>query len=286
MQRLKIHHLTIYEFSNPVTLQPHRLLIRPREGHDVRIESSKLDISPAHRVRWHRDVFDNSVAVVRFLENAQRLAIDSEVVIQHYEEAPLDFIVEDYAVDYPFEYRKEEQVDLAPFQQLVYAHQQSALRDWLRKLNLLSGKIETYVLLDRLNRFIVSEFKYMVREEPGVQSPEQTLSSRSGSCRDYATLFIEACRFLGLASRFVSGYSHVPELGVGSASTHAWAEVYLPGPGWKGFDPTAGELTGNRHIPVAVARHPEMAPPIAGSFIRPKGQPLPTLSVEVQVTAL
>jgi transglutaminase-like putative cysteine protease len=285
MQRLRICHLTVYEFSSPVTLQPHRLLIRPREGHDVRIESSRLDISPTHRVRWHRDVFDNSVAVVRFRETAQRLAIDSEVVIQHYEEAPLDFIVEDYAVDYPFEYRKEERVDLAPFQQLVYADQQSMLRDWLKDLNLLSGKIETYVLLDRLNRIITSEFKYMIREEPGVQSPEQTLSSRSGSCRDYATLFIEACRFLGLASRFVSGYSYVPGLDAGGASTHAWAEVYLPGPGWKGFDPTAGELTGSRHIPVAVARHPEMAPPVAGSFVGPKGL-LPTLSVEVQVTAL
>jgi transglutaminase-like putative cysteine protease len=285
MQRLRICHLTIYEFPNLVTLQPHRLLIRPREGHDVRIESSKLDISPAHRVRWHRDVFDNSVAVVRFRETAQRLAIDSEVVIQHYEEAPLDFIVEDYAVDYPFEYRKEERVDLAPFQQLIYVDQQSMLRDWLKDLNLLSGKIETYVLLDRLNRIITSEFNYMIREEPGVQSPEQTLSSRSGSCRDYATLFIEACRFLGLASRFVSGYSYVPGLDAGGASTHAWAEVYLPGPGWKGFDPTAGELTGSRHIPVAVARHPEMAPPVAGSFVGPKGL-LPTLSVEVQVTAL
>ncbi|MCP5158818.1 MAG: transglutaminase family protein [Gammaproteobacteria bacterium] len=285
MQRLQIRHLTIYEFSSPVTLQSHRLLIRPREGHDVRIESSTLKISPAHRVKWHRDVFDNSVAVVSFPEIAQRLAIDSEVVIQHYEEAPLDFIVDDYAVDYPFEYRKEEQVDLAPFQQPVYPHQQSALRDWLGGLNLTQGKVETYVLLDRLNRIITGEFQYRVREEPGVQSPIETLNIRSGSCRDYATLLIESCRFLGLASRFVSGYSHVPGLGAGGAATHAWAEVYLPGPGWKGFDPTAGELTGNRHIPVAVARHPEMAPPVAGSFIGPKGL-IPTLQVEVQVTAL
>ncbi|HPF58461.1 MAG TPA: transglutaminase family protein [Candidatus Competibacteraceae bacterium] len=284
MQRLQIRHLTVYEFSNSVMLQPHRLLIRPREGHDVRIESSKLEISPAHRVKWHRDVFDNSVAVVRFLETAQRLAIDSKIVIQHYEEAPLDFIVEDYAVDYPFEYCEEERVDLAPFQQLIYAEQQSVLHDWLRGLNLLSGKIETYVLLDRLNRIITNEFNYMVREEPGVQSPAQTLRSRSGSCRDYATLFIEACRFLGLASRFVSGYSHVPGLDAGGAATHAWAEVYLPGPGWKGFDPTAGELTGSRHIPVAVARHPEMAPPVAGSFVGPKDT-FSTLHVEVQVTA-
>ncbi|QQS54763.1 MAG: transglutaminase family protein [Candidatus Competibacteraceae bacterium] len=285
MQRLKIKHRTTYQFSSMVTLLPHQLLLRPREGHDVRIEASKLDISPAHRLKWHRDVFDNSVAVASFSETAQRLVISSEVIIRHYEVAPLDFIVEDYAVYYPFEYLQEERVDLAPFQQPVYLDQQPAVRDWFNSLDLMRDKVETYVLLDRLNRLIAKEFKYVVREEPGVQPPELTLDIHSGSCRDYATLFIETCRFLGLASRFVSGYSHVPELGPGGATTHAWAEVYLPGPGWKGFDPTAGELTGSRHIPVAVARHPEAVPPVAGSFVGPKGQ-IPMLTVDVQVTAL
>ena len=126
MQRLKIRHLTVYQFSGVVTLLPHRLLLRPREGHDVRIEASKLDISPAHRIKWHRDVFDNSVAVASFTETAQRLTIGSEVIIQHFEVAPLDFIVEDYAVHYPFEYLQEERVDLAPFQQPVYLDQQPA----------------------------------------------------------------------------------------------------------------------------------------------------------------
>jgi transglutaminase-like putative cysteine protease len=280
---LRIEHLTTYQFSEPVTLQPHRLLIRPREGHDVRIESSKLAITPAHRVRWHRDVFDNSVAVARFLEPADRLAIRSEVTIQHYDEAPYDFIVEDYAVRYPFAYRPEEQVDLALFQQLVYLGSDAAPPDWLGRFN--QEPVETYVLLDRLNRTIASEFQYMVREEPGVQPPALTLANRSGSCRDYATLFIETCRALGLASRFVSGYSHAPATEAGNATTHAWAEVYLPGPGWKGFDPTAGEVTSSRHIPVAVARHPEAVPPVAGSFIGPKGS-FPTLTVAVRVTAL
>ena len=285
MQRLKINHLTVYQFSSTVKLLPHRLLLRPREGHDLRIEASKLDISPAHRIKWHRDVFDNSVAVVSFQEAAQRLTIGSEVIIQHYEVAPLDFIVEDYAVHFPFEYRQEERVDLAPFQQPVYADQQPVVCDWFNSLDLMRDQVETYVLLDRLNQLIAKEFSYVVREEPGVQPPERTLAIRSGSCRDYATLFIETCRFLGLASRFVSGYSHVPELGTGGATTHAWAEVYLPGPGWKGFDPTAGELTGGRHIPVAVARHPEAVPPVAGSFVGPKGQ-IPMLTVDVRVTAL
>ncbi|HRD49048.1 MAG TPA: transglutaminase family protein [Candidatus Competibacteraceae bacterium] len=285
MQRLRINHLTVYQFSSPVTLQPHRLLLRPREGHNIRIESLQLDIAPAHQIKWSRDVLDNALAVVSFQAGGPRLSIGSEVIIQHYDVAPLDFIVEDYAVRYPFEYLPEERVDLAPFQQLVYPQQRTVLHHWLEQLGLTQGSIETYVLLDRLNRTIASQFQYVVREEPGVQPPAQTLLSRSGSCRDYATLFIEVCRTLGLASRFVSGYSHTPAAEADKATTHAWAEVYLPGPGWKGFDPTAGELTGSRHIPVAVARHPESVPPVAGSFIGPNG-PAPILSVDVRVTAI
>ncbi len=285
MRRLRINHLTVYQFPSLVTLQPHRLLLRPREDHDLRIESSTLTISPAHRTRWQRDMFDNSLVVACFLEPTRRLAIDSTVLIRHYDEMPLDFIVEDYALHYPFQYLHEERIDLAPFQQPVYPEALAVLRDWLASLGLPGGRMETYVLLDRLNRSINRDFRYVVREEPGVQSPAQTLARRSGSCRDYATLFIEACRALGLASRFVSGYSYVPATGPGAASTHAWAQVYLPGPGWKGFDPTAGEITGSRYIPVAVARHPETVPPVAGSFIGPRDLS-PTLSVDVQVTAI
>ncbi len=286
MQRLRIHHLTVYQFAGPVTFQPHRLLLRPREGHNIRSESWARNIMPArHQIKWSRDVLDNALAVVSFQEGGPQLSIGSDVILQHYDVAPLDFIVEDYAVRYPFQYLPEEQIDLAPFQQLVYPQQRAALQHWLDQWDLTQGPMETYVLLDRLNRTIAGQFQYVVREEPGVQPPAQTLNSRSGSCRDYATLFIEACRTLGLASRFVSGYSHTPGNEAGNATTHAWAEVYLPGPGWKGFDPTAGELTGSRHIPVAVARHPETVPPVAGSFIGPKG-PAPILTVSAQVSAI
>jgi transglutaminase-like putative cysteine protease len=144
--------------------------------------------------------------------------------------------------------------------------------------------MQTYVLLDQMCQNIMSYFAYTVREEPGVQSPAQTLSYAQGSCRDFAALFIEGCRNLGLASRFVSGYAHAPHSEQWSTTTHAWAEVYLPGAGWKGFDPTAGEVTGSRHIPVAVARHPETVPPVAGSFVGQAG--LPELIVDVRVVAL
>ena len=282
MQRLSISHLTEYAYAVPVTLGVHRLMLRPREGHDVRIESSRLDISPAARLRWHRDAFDNSVAVATFADPTDRLSVASEVLIEHYDEAPLDFLVADHAVNYPFLYTAEERADLQPYQQLAYPSDHDALRDWVAALGVGQGSIETYALLDRMNRAMVGHFAYTRREEAGVQSPASTLAEHRGSCRDYAALFIEACRYLGLASRFVSGYLHAPSAPAGDAATHAWAEVYLPGPGWKGFDPTSGEVTGVNHIAVAVARHPESVPPVTGTFSGPAGAD-PTLRVDVRV---
>ncbi len=283
MHRIRIQHLTEYIFSAPVTLNPHRLLIRPREGHDVRIESSKLDISPAYRIKWQRDVFDNSLAVVSFKAPSNRLTIASEVVIQHFEQAPFDFMVEDYAVNYPFNYADAERTDLIAYQQLVFLNDQPAINDWLHQFNYLG--MNTFSMLMLINQTISNQFTYQMREEPGVQSPAFTLAHRSGSCRDYATLLIEAFRCLGLASRFVSGYLHAPATEEGHASTHAWVEVYLPGTGWKGFDPTSGEVTSSKHIATAVARNPEAVPPVSGSFIG-FGSNIPTMHVDVKVNLL
>jgi len=285
MRRLQITHLTEYQFSNTVTLQPHRLLLRPREGPEVRIESSALTISPAHTVKWHRDVLDNAEAVVDFLEPTQRLSITSEVVIQHYVDNPFDFLFENYAINYPFPYAPTDRVDLIPFLQPVYPGDEEAIRNWLNLIGLEQPDMPTYALLDQINQAIASRFNYFAREEPGVQTPGQTLAWRQGSCRDFAALFIETCRHLGLGSRFVSGYAHAPATEHWSTTTHAWAEVYLPGAGWKGFDPTNGEVAGSRHIPVAVARHPEAVPPVAGSFIGLTGAS-PKLIVDVHVVAL
>jgi len=283
MERLRIKHLTEYIFPTQVTLNQHRLLLRPREGHDVRIESSKLEITPAYNIKWQRDVFDNSLAVVNFLASTNKLTIASEVIIQHYEQAPFDFMIEDYAVNYPFSYALDEQVDLAVFQQSIFIKDQYTINAWLQQQGLYG--MGTFSLLVKLNLTISRQFRYQIREEAGVQSPAQTLSQRSGSCRDYATLLIEACRCLGLASRFVSGYLHAPATELGNATTHAWVEVYLPGTGWKGFDPTSGEVTGNRHIAVAVARNPEAVPPISGSFIG-LDMAAPIMQVNVQVNLL
>jgi transglutaminase-like putative cysteine protease len=284
MRHLDISHVTEYRFSQPVSLLPHRLLLRPRENHNVRMQSSELAIFPSHTLQWKRDVLDNSVALVGFTEPSDRLCVASRVVIQHYDDNPFDFLLDDYAIEHPFAYVDEEWAELAPFLQLVYPTDQPALQSWLEGLG-LQAPMPTFTLLDRLNREIAGRFRYQLREEQGVQAPALTLACASGSCRDFAALFMAACQQLGLACRFVSGYLFTFDTDAGNASTHAWAEVYLPGAGWKGFDPTSGEVVGNRHIAVAVARHPEMVPPVAGSFRGPVGE-RPSLEVAVRVSAL
>lgn len=278
MKRILIAHRTEYRFPQPVRLGPHRLLLRPREGHEVRIVSARLDIAPAPRLRWCRDINDNALVVASFAVPAGTLSIASELVIEHFDDAPLDFVVEEYAVRHPFAYAEAERTDLELWCAPSYPADRAAVAAWVAGLGIGAGPLETYVLLERINRAICTQMAYRMREEPGVQSPATTIALASGSCRDYAALFIEACRSLGLASRFVSGYLHTSETAAGHASTHAWAEVYLPGPGWKGFDPTGGVLTGSDHIPVAVARHPEAIPPVSGSFYGP-----PDLRADMQV---
>ena len=283
MRRFKLFHETIYDFQSEVTLGPHKLLMRPREGHDIRIESSTLAITPNATVKWHRDELDNSVAITKFIEPTRQLKVVSEVVVQHYDEWPLDFIVEGYAVEYPFEYEPAEQRALLPYLQ----HEQESnqlFEDWLAQFN-RPRSIETYALLSQISEVIGSENQYRVREEPGVQSPAQTLQSASGSCRDYAWLFMCAARRLGLATRFVSGYLHAPATELDYGSTHAWAEVYLPGAGWKGFDPTSRQVTGCHHIPTAVSILPEAIPPVSGRFTGPKGEK-PNLEVRVRVQSI
>jgi transglutaminase-like putative cysteine protease len=283
MQRYNIVHRTYYNFSSAVRLQPHTLLIRPREGHELHIESSRLEITPVASLRWHRDVEGNSVAVATFDSVTSHLAIESEVVIQQYNSAPLDFLVADYARDYPFSYTPGDQVMLAPYMNGAGRGSGDALDQWLATVWQAGNRAQTYSVLQRISRQIHAGLSYRRREEPGVQTAAETLSLGTGSCRDFASLFVEAARRLGLAARFVSGYLHALPAAADFGATHAWAEVYLPGAGWKGFDPTLDELAGTNHFPVAVARLPESVPPIAGAFI---GSASATLDVGVWVNAL
>lgn len=280
MRRLRIQHVTTYRFADTVTLLPHSLRLRPREGHDIRIESADLITSPPCRLRWQRDVYGNSVAEASFTTPTDFLSIESRVSLCHYDEHPLDFCMDESALHYPFQYALAEQIDLGPLLLPAFPADQWLLDEWLRPF-WPGWTWETYVLLERLNQTIARNFKYIIREQPGIQTPGETLRQGGGCCRDLATLFIEACRRLGLAARFVSGYLYSP-YSQGFGATHAWSEVYLPGAGWKGFDSTSGLLTGPDHIPVAVARHPESVPPVSGAFYANSYQN-PVMEVSVSV---
>jgi len=283
MKRYKIVHQTQYEYSVPVQLLPHTLRLRPREGHELRIESSKLDISPTATLRWRRDVEGNSVATATFNGSTQRLSIMSEIIIQQYDQAPLDFVVADYAVDYPFSYNEEEKLLLAPYMEATDDADAKPLSDWINAIWQPGENIQTFSLLLRINLRIHQSFTYRSREEEGVQSALKTLELGTGSCRDFVNVFLAVARKLGFAARFVSGYMHFSSSSTQPGSTHAWVEVFIPGAGWKGFDPTIGNIVGAEHIAMAVAKSPESVPPVSGAY---HGRPGSTMHVNVWVTEL
>ena len=285
MQRYEILHRTYYNFATAVSLGPHSLRLRPREGHELRVESATVRTTPASTLRWSRDVEDNSVAVATFDVPTSQLMIESHVIVQHYNQAPFDFLLADHAADYPFAYAPEDAAVLLPYMSGVAlgVDERAALARWVLDVWRKGDRVQTFALLLRLNAHIHQSLSYRVREEPGVQTPAETISRGTGSCRDWAYLFMEAARSFGLAARFVSGYLNTPPSAANYGATHAWAEVFLPGVGWKGFDPTTGLVVGTDHIAVAVARLPESVPPVSGSFIGPPGS---TLDVGVWVTPL
>jgi transglutaminase-like putative cysteine protease len=285
MRRIQIIHTTEYHYPEPVTLLSHRLLVRPREGHDVRIESARLEISPAYHVRFTRDVYGNSLATLDFQARAADLRITSEVTVQQHAETVMEFPLALTAAQFPFHYEAHEQQDLLHYLQSIYTADGPRVLAWLGSIWRPGQSLETTALLNTINAKIANEIQYEVREAPGVQSPSKTLERQRGSCRDVATLFIEVCRRCGLAARFVSGYLLSSATVQDTRSTHAWSEVYLPDSGWRGFDSTSGLLVGADHIAVAVHRHPEAIPPISGSFVGPSDPP-PSMLVNVATTVL
>ena len=244
----------------------------------MHIESSKLDIEPAAQIRWLRDAYDNSATIATFGSLSSHLAIVSECVAQQFDEAPLDFLVADVGVNYPFAYDTESAYLRFPVQ-----GDQAALGAWVHRYWRPGEPVQTYGLLARLCAGISQSLANQIREEPGVQSAVETLSRGVGSCRDFANLFMAAARKLGLAARFVSGYLVATAPDGRSGSTHAWTEVYLPGAGWKGFDPTIGEIAGDSHIAVAVAHMADKIPPVSGSY---RGREGSSLVVGVWVSEL
>ncbi|MCS0504173.1 transglutaminase family protein [Ancylobacter mangrovi] len=271
MQTLTVRHVTHYSYANPVDFQPHRLMLRPRDSHDLRLVNAELSIWPHGNVRWLHDVFGNSVAVVDFIEPSNELKIESVLTLERYGAGGLPFELEESARDYPFVYSSDDRTDLGRMLDCHYPDPTGELEAWAKGF-VAARPTDTMALLTDINNGIHQGFTYQMRHEEGTQAPLETLRLGTGSCRDFALLLIEAVRALGFGARFVTGYLYDPALDgddsavVGAGATHAWADIYLPGAGWVEFDPTNGSIAADNLIRVAVTRDPSQAVPVAGGF--------------------
>jgi transglutaminase-like putative cysteine protease len=266
---LKIHHKTSYRFEQPVSLSPHRLMLRPRETRDLRVITSHITVIPAGTLTWAHDVFGNAVATATFKMMSDSLVIDSAAELELDAVAWPVFDIAASAISYPFRYSDDEWIDLGSLSMPQYMDPQGHLRAWARGF-VRNTPTDTLALLKDLSAGVSIQINYQSREDEGTQSPIQTLDRGWGSCRDFAVLFADAARTLGFGARIVSGYLYNPNQSfVGSSSmgsTHAWAEVFVPGAGWISFDPTNRSVGSFNLIPVAVARDIRLAMPVAGSF--------------------
>ena len=286
LSTLQIQHRTTYHFRQPVSLAPHRLILRPRESRDLRLMSHELTISPVAELTWAHDVFGNAVALATFASMTDVLVIDSVADILLDAAAWPVFAIAASAINYPFRYSDEEWTDLGALTIPQYPDPSEQLQNWARSF-VRSRPTDTLSLLKDLNTGVAQRIEYQSREVEGTQSPNETLDRGWGSCRDFAVLFAEAARKLGFGARIVSGYLHDPNRDqVGSAeagTTHAWAEVFVPGAGWITFDPTNRSVGGGNVIPVAVARDISQCTPVSGSFFG-VGDAFLNMEVEVSVT--
>ena len=283
MSWLHIIHDTTYRYNRAVRFGPHRLVLRPREGHDVRIEEMRVKIEPEFELEWSRDLFGNCVATAHILRPAEHLRIHSEVLLSQTAPFPQSLARRDAPTRFPVQFSEIESAVAAAYLATTHPADVAKVKEWN------SATIDPAIVHDAekivaaLARRIRQTIQYRRRAARGVQSPSQTLSAGSGSCRDMATLMLEALRSSGFPARFASGYLVGSASNAGRASTHAWAEAYLPSIGWIGYDPMLGEATASNHIVVGVSNHPRGVMPVSGTFFGEYGSYL-GMKVAVQTS--
>ena len=282
-----ITHTTHYRYARQVMLGEHLVQFRPRDSHDLRVLATDMRVKPAPvDIRMFQDAYSNSIAMIQ----PQSPAIELEVVcmssVEHTGTRAVNFPMSSRAQRFPLAYSDEERLVLRPYLTPFYDDPAGTLQDWADAFIRPDGTTGTRDLLVEMTQFIRDTMRYYIRLNPGVQSPYDTLRLKSGACRDYATLMIEAVRRLGYAARFVSGYLYTAwqdtkaQHSHGNGSTHAWVQVYLPDAGWIPFDPTNNLIGGTDLISVGVARHASLAIPVSGSW---HGSPEDFLGMDVTV---
>lgn len=289
--RFTITHQTRYQFSQPVELHTHRAMLRPRDGHHLRVVNATLALSPNAPVVWSFDVFGNSIATIAFSGMSQQLSVTSKLQLERFPSAPENLVVDGRQAPYPIQYSPEDRRDLATLLLMDDEHGAADLENWIEARGIRNHSDGLQVARN-LMQAVNEGFTYEARYDEGTMSPLDLLARGSGTCRDYAFFMMEAARVLGFAARFATGYLYSPALdggqqsNVGAAATHAWTELFVPGIGWVDFDPT-NNITGTADlIKVASVRKPPQAIPLTGSFTGPAGAggpPQVSVTVEQQL---
>jgi transglutaminase-like putative cysteine protease len=283
MVRLCIRHETLYAYERPVRFSTHRLLVRPRDSHAIRVLDAHLTLSPPGETRWLYDAMANSVCCFTPQGEARRLSIVSDLTIERFPASLMRRDVADPQTVTPIVYSPADRAILAPFSEPVTEDADGKLLTWLRD-QVGSPREPALDFLLRLNRTIHADFEYRARDQGAAQEPSHTVAVGSGTCRDFAWLLVEALRRLGYAARFVTGYLYSSDLTAvrGAGATHAWCEVFLPELGWTELDPTNALAESPDLIPVAVTRTPAEAAPVSGSIYGDGGQSELTVHVDVR----
>ena len=283
MSRLKIRHETFYGYEKPVAFAQHRLLVRPRDSHAIRVVDAMLTVSPPGDTRWVYDALGNSVCCFTPGGESTGLSIISDLVIERFPTQLSDVRIQDPQTATPIVYTPADRIALAPFIDPVTEDAEGDLLKWLRG-QMGSPHEPALEFILRLNRAIHDGCAYEGRDMGAAQDPAHTVRMGSGTCRDFAWLLVEALRRLGYAARFVTGYLYCPAHGDlrGAGATHAWCEAFLPDLGWVELDPTNALAESPDLIPVAVARTPMEATPISGSIYGDPGETSLTVHVDVR----
>ena len=276
-----IKHVTTYRYRQPVAFGEHRMMLRPRDDGDQIVLDTDIAIEPApRRLHWTRDDLGNHVATAEFDDRAAELRFESTIRLDH---AAMNFAAHDIAEHarvFPF----ARDADHPPVVPPAPAHPR--VQSWAEGFLGADGTADTHDLLVGMTQTIKTKFKHGARHQHGIQTPEQTLKLASGSCRDHALLMITALRHLGFAARFVSGYLYLADVDADTkaeldgGNTHAWVQVYGPGPGWVDFDPASGTVGNRNLVRVAVVNDPRQAVPLQGSYF---GRPVDQLAMKVAV---
>ena len=271
---LEVQHTTIYRYTRPVRFGPHRVMFRPRTGHDIQVLDASVDVNVASRVDWVQDTQSNWVTLITPAATADELRIDCRVRLAHRGVRGInDLPLAPHARRWPFDYSADERRDLGALLERHYPDPEGRVFEWSRPFLAPVVRPDTRELLTSIAASIKAQFAYETREAEGTQTPDETLRRGAGSCRDLALLMIEVVRRLGMAARFVSGYLYDAAVDgdsddavTGAGATHAWLHVYLPGAGWVPFDPTNALFGGSSLIRVAYARDPDLAAPVSGQW--------------------